>query len=105
MEPIYTIADNEVTKNLIEDFEKNKFMDILDPDKEISLYTVETEYIEPLPSNKITKNVIRVLATSVNEAASIVQESCDGTDETVTAVFKSSHITGLTTNRYKIVKI
>ena len=73
---------------------------------DVSLYVVLTEYLEPAPSKKITTNDYRVLATSLIEAAQIVQKSIqDAGNETITDVRKASHITGLPENKFKVIKV
>lgn len=70
------------------------------------LYIVETERYEPKKDGaRVLPKEYRVLARSVVEAAEIVAESCNGTEETVRVSRYASHITGLPTNRFKVVAV
>jgi hypothetical protein len=64
-----------------------------------SLYIVKTERHED--KGRIIETDYRILATSVIEAAEIVSESKQESEE-VTSSVKASHITGLPENRYRV---
>lgn len=87
---------NQIIKEALEDQENQG---------EVALYIVLTECFETEPSKKIVTNDYRVLATSVIEAAQIVQKSLVVGVETVTDVRKASHITGLPDNKFKVVRV
>jgi len=71
--------------------------------KNIELYLVKTDTQQN--NGKIRETDYRVLACSVKEAIEIVEESCEGVDETVFFCQMISHITGLPSNRYEIHEV
>jgi hypothetical protein len=69
-------------------------------EKDVELYLVKTDTQQT--DGKIRETDYRVLACSAKEAIEIVEESCEGIDETVVHCQIISHITGLPSNRYEI---